>query len=60
MAEAVVAVPDPASTEDVPPLVLDADTAPLDFDSGDHVNLTSDGYSAISNAYDLASLGPDA
>lgn len=59
-AEAVVAVPDPASTEDVPPLVLDADTAPLDFDSGDHVNLTSDGYSAISNAYDLASLGPDA
>ncbi|MGW7541198.1 hypothetical protein ACWGKQ_08765 [Streptomyces sp. NPDC054770] len=34
------------------------DAAPADYDSGDHVNLTADGYSSISNAFDLASLGP--
>jgi hypothetical protein len=59
-AESVVAVPDPASTTDPPALMLDTDTAPLDFDSGDHINLTNDAYSAISNTFDLASLGPDA
>jgi hypothetical protein len=40
--------------------MLDTDAAPLDFDSGDHVNLTPDGYQTISNAFALASLGPDA
>ncbi|MCX4457854.1 hypothetical protein OOK58_38590 [Streptomyces sp. NBC_01728] len=59
-AESAIAIQDPASTTDPPALMLDADTAPLDFDSGDHVNLTSDGYQTISNAFDLASLGPDA
>ena len=42
------------------PIALGNDAAPADFDAGDHVNLTSDGYSTISKAYDLASLGPDA
>lgn len=59
-AESVVAVTDTASTADPQALKLGNDAAPADFDSGDHVNLTSDGYSTISNAYDLASLGPDA
>ncbi|WP_406446856.1 hypothetical protein OHB14_50135 [Streptomyces sp. NBC_01613] len=59
-AESVAAVQDPASTTDPPALMLNAGTAPSDYDSGDHVNLTSDGYSAISSAFDLASLGPDA
>ncbi|MEU0025374.1 hypothetical protein [Streptomyces sp. NPDC006335] len=59
-AESVVAVTDTASTADPQALKLGSDSAPADFDSGDHVNLTSDGYSSISNAYDLASLGPDA
>lgn len=58
-AESVVAVTDTASTADPQALKLGNDAAPADFDSGDHVNLTSDGYSTISNAYDLASLGPD-
>ncbi|MET8244832.1 hypothetical protein ABZV31_10670 [Streptomyces sp. NPDC005202] len=58
-AESIVAVPDPASTTEPQALRLDADAAPLDFDSGDHVNLTADGYSAIGNAFDLAALGPD-
>ncbi|MGW3288240.1 hypothetical protein ACWDR3_26755 [Streptomyces sp. NPDC001002] len=59
-AEAVVAVTDTASTADPQALKLGNDVAPADFDSGDHVNLTADGYSSISNAFDLASLGPDA
>nr|WP_239157774.1 hypothetical protein [Streptomyces sp. SID13726] len=59
-AEAVVGVTDTASTADPQALKLGSDTAPADFDAGDHVNLTSDGYSAISDTYDLASLGPDA
>ncbi|WP_329341427.1 hypothetical protein OG252_35960 [Streptomyces sp. NBC_01352] len=58
-AEAVVAVTDATSTSDPQALKLGNDAAPADFDAGDHVNLTSDGYSTISNAYDLASLGPD-
>ncbi|MFF0090800.1 hypothetical protein ACFYSF_12690 [Streptomyces canus] len=59
-AESVVAVTDTASTADPQALKLGNDTAPADFDAGDHVNLTSDGYQAISDSYDLASLGPDA
>ncbi|WP_079065794.1 hypothetical protein [Streptomyces olivochromogenes] len=59
-AESTIAIQDPASTTDPPALMLDTDAAPLDFDSGDHVNLTPDGYQTISNAFDLASLGPDA
>ncbi|MFJ5309964.1 hypothetical protein [Streptomyces sp. NPDC088350] len=59
-AEAVVAVTDTASTADPKALKLDNDAAPADFDSGDHINLTPDGYNTISNAYDLTSLGPDA
>jgi hypothetical protein len=59
-AEAAVAVTDTASTADPQALKLGNDAAPADFDSGDHVNLTADGYSTISNAFDLASLGPDA
>ncbi|MGJ5759127.1 hypothetical protein [Streptomyces galbus] len=57
--EASVAVPDPASTTDPPALMLNAGTAPADFDAGDHVNLTADGYAALSAAFDLATLGPD-
>ncbi|MEU2426335.1 hypothetical protein ABZ619_35900 [Streptomyces sp. NPDC007851] len=59
-AEAVVAVTDTASTADPQALKLGNDAAPADYDSGDHVNLTADGYNAISNSFDLASLGPDA
>ncbi|MFJ6741160.1 hypothetical protein ACIQOU_19995 [Streptomyces sp. NPDC091279] len=59
-AESLVSVPDAASTADPQALRLGNDTAPADFDSGDHVNLTSDGYLALGNAYDLAALGPDA
>ncbi|MEW2162208.1 hypothetical protein AB0912_04310 [Streptomyces sp. NPDC007084] len=59
-AEALVSVPDPTSTADPQALRLGNDPAPADFDSGDHVNLTQDAYTTISNAYDLASLGPDA
>ncbi|MFF3411488.1 hypothetical protein ACFYW8_35960 [Streptomyces sp. NPDC002742] len=59
-AESLVSVPDPTSAADPQALKLGNDAAPADFDSGDHVNLTPDGYLTISNAYDLASLGPDA
>jgi hypothetical protein len=59
-ADAIVRVPDTASKADPQALKLGNDAAPADFDSGDHVNLTADGYSTISNAFDLASLGPDA
>ncbi|MFD4522766.1 hypothetical protein ACFWP7_02265 [Streptomyces sp. NPDC058470] len=31
-----------------------------DIVAGDHLNLTTDGYSTISNAFGLTSLGPDA
>ncbi|MGW0883349.1 hypothetical protein [Streptomyces sp. NPDC002671] len=58
--ESAVAVPDPTSTADPTTLMLNAGTAPSDYDSGDHVNLTTDGYRSISNAFDLASLGADA
>ncbi|MFF9404068.1 hypothetical protein ACF1B0_00845 [Streptomyces anandii] len=57
---AAVSVPvDPESTAEPQPLKLNAGTAPDDFDSGDHVNLTTDGYAAIAGAFDPAALGPD-
>ncbi|MFF7274351.1 hypothetical protein [Streptomyces griseorubiginosus] len=59
-AESVLAVTDTASTTDPQALKLGNDAAPADYDAGDHVNLTPDGYTALSNAYDLASIGPDA
>jgi hypothetical protein len=59
-AEGVVGIPDPTSVQDPPTLQLSAATAPADFDAGDHVNLSVNGYTAISNAFDLAGLGPDA
>ncbi|WP_267889227.1 hypothetical protein [Streptomyces sp. NRRL F-5122] len=40
--------------------MLNSAAALDDFDADDHVNLTNDGYSAISNAFDLVPLGPDA
>ncbi|MFD7677693.1 hypothetical protein [Streptomyces sp. NPDC060187] len=58
-AEAIVSVTDPTSTTDPQALKLSSDTAPADFDSGDHVNLSQDAYTTISNAYDLTALGPD-
>ncbi|WP_416518868.1 hypothetical protein [Streptomyces achromogenes] len=59
-AESVLAVPDSTSTADPAPLVLDSGAAPGDYDAGDHVNLTADGYKAIAGAIDLTTLGPDA
>jgi hypothetical protein len=59
-AEAAVAVPaDQASTTEPQPLKLGSGTAPDDFDTGDHVNLTADGYAAIAGAFDPTTLGPD-
>ncbi|MFJ7899765.1 hypothetical protein ACIQ6V_04490 [Streptomyces sp. NPDC096198] len=58
-AESTVAVPDTTSTDDPTPLMLNAGAAPHDYDSGDHVNLTADGYSAITSTIDLTTLGPD-
>ncbi|MEU6475506.1 hypothetical protein ABZ858_01220 [Streptomyces sp. NPDC047017] len=58
-AESAVAVTDAASTSDPAPLMLNAGAAPNDYDSGDHVNLTADGYSAVTDAIDLTALGPD-
>ncbi|MEU6534639.1 hypothetical protein [Streptomyces sp. NPDC047000] len=48
-----------ATTEPLP-LKLGSGTAPSDFDTGDHVNLTTDGYQAVTSALDLTTLGPDA
>ncbi|MGW2826597.1 hypothetical protein ACWC24_37315 [Streptomyces sp. NPDC001443] len=60
-AEAAVAVPvDPTSTTEPLPLRLDAAAAPSDFDTGDHINLSPDGYLAVTSALDLTTLGPDA
>lgn len=58
--ESAVAVPDPASTADPPQLQLSQAAAPADFDAGDHVNLTTNGYAAVTGAIDLTALGPDA
>ncbi|MEU5633881.1 hypothetical protein ACH47C_08645 [Streptomyces rishiriensis] len=57
--EAAVAVPDPASTTDPPAVKLNGDPAPADFDTGDHVNLTVDGYRALADTFDITTLGPD-
>ncbi|MEU6493466.1 hypothetical protein [Streptomyces sp. NPDC046984] len=58
-AESAVAVPDPTSTDDPPPLQLSNTAAPADYDTGDHVNLTPDGYTAITGLFNLPNLGPD-
>ena len=46
-ANAAVAVDDPNSTATPPEQQLSAQAAPLDLDSGDHVNLSEDGYAAV-------------
>ncbi|MGV9887272.1 hypothetical protein [Streptomyces sp. NPDC003395] len=58
-AENALAIPDPASTTDPPALKLSDAAAPADYDAGDHVNLTADGYRAVANAFDASALGPD-
>ena len=56
-AESAVGVPvDPSNNVDPQPLKLGSNPAPAGFDSGDHVNLTQDGYSTISGLFDLSSL----
>ncbi|MDX3119447.1 hypothetical protein [Streptomyces scabiei] len=57
--EAAVAVPDAASATDPPTLKLSSGPAPAGFDTGDHVNLTADGYRALGDAFDITALGPD-
>ncbi|MEU6367142.1 hypothetical protein ABZ876_15765 [Streptomyces sp. NPDC046931] len=52
-------LPSSSSTADPAPLMLNSGAAPNDYDSGDHVNLTADGYSAIANTIALTTLGPD-
>ncbi len=58
-AEAAVSVFDPASTTDPPQLQLSNAESPPAADTGDHVNLTADGYAAIAALFDLTELGPD-
>ncbi|MFR0359516.1 hypothetical protein [Streptomyces sediminimaris] len=58
-AEQAVAVPDPTSTADPTPLILNTAAAPADYDTGDHVNLTTDAYASVANTIDLTILGPD-
>lgn len=59
-ANAAVAVDDPNSTSTPAEQQLSAQAAPLDLDSGDHVNLSVDGYTAVSGAItaDLSVLVP--
>ncbi|WUH93303.1 hypothetical protein OG900_26440 [Streptomyces sp. NBC_00433] len=59
-ADAAVAVDDPASTATPPEQQLSSQAAPLDFDSGDHVNLSVDGYGAVARTItdDLTVLVP--
>lgn len=59
-ADAAVAIDDPNSTATPPEQELSAQAAPLDFDSGDHVNLSIDGYQAVNQALaqDLTVLQP--
>ncbi|MEV6536401.1 hypothetical protein AB0M86_43725 [Streptomyces sp. NPDC051639] len=58
--EAAVAVPvDPNSSTEPLPLQLDSGTAPENYDAGDHVNLTANGYLAAMATLDLTTLGPD-
>ncbi|MEV6007853.1 hypothetical protein AB0M29_13675 [Streptomyces sp. NPDC051976] len=55
-----VAIDDPNSQTDPPLQDLSAGSAPLDFDTGDHVNLTTDGYAAVSQTLttDLSQVTP--
>lgn len=59
-ANAAVAVDDPASTATPPEQQLSDQAAPLDFDAGDHVNLSLDGYAAMTRTVtdDLTVLVP--
>ncbi|WP_393058436.1 hypothetical protein [Streptomyces sp. LN549] len=57
--EAALAVPDATSTLDPPPLLLGNGAAPADFDAGDHVNLTRNGYIAAADAFGPSVLVPD-
>ncbi|MER5280333.1 hypothetical protein ABT025_31985 [Streptomyces sp. NPDC002809] len=57
--EAALAVPDATSTPDPPPLLLSVGAAPADFDAGDHVNLTRNGYVAAADAFGPSVLLPD-
>ncbi|MFG3142192.1 hypothetical protein ACGFZA_38975 [Streptomyces sp. NPDC048211] len=57
--EAALAVPDATSTLDPPPLLLGNGAAPADFDAGDHVNLTRNGYGAAAAAVEPSVLVPD-
>jgi len=59
-ANGAVAVDDPTSTAIPSELQLSAQAAPLDFDSGDHVNLSLNGYAAVAGALtnDLTVLMP--
>lgn len=59
-ANAAVAVDDPDSTATPAEQQLSAQAAPLDFDAGDHVNLSVDGYAAVSRTItdDLSVLVP--
>ncbi|NJP41844.1 hypothetical protein HCN08_00170 [Streptomyces sp. PRB2-1] len=59
-ANAQVAVDDPAGTATPPEQQLSNQAAPFDFDAGDHVNLTPDGYAALAAAVtgDLTVLVP--
>lgn len=58
--EAALAVPDAASVLDPPPLLLGNGPAPADFDAGDHVNLTRNGYVAAADAFGPSVLVPGA
>ncbi|HEY2670768.1 MAG TPA: hypothetical protein VGJ07_10370 [Rugosimonospora sp.] len=57
-ANAAIAIDDPASTSTPPEQKLNNGAAPADVDSGDHVNLTNDGYAAITAAIPLTDLIP--
>jgi hypothetical protein len=57
-ANATVAIDDPASTSTPPEQKLNNGAAPADADSGDHLNLSNDGYAAITGAIPLPGLQP--
>ena len=55
-ANAAVAIDDPASTSTPPEQILNNGAAPADADSGDHLNLSNDGYATITAAIPLTAL----
>jgi hypothetical protein len=59
-ANGATAIDDPSSTTTPAKQDLSAGDPPLDFDAGDHVNLTADGYAAVSQTLtnDLSILFP--